>query len=157
MRVCKRALSRFVRRALVMGCCAGVSVLAAAEEPAGLVKVASGAVRIERAGTELPVTPGTPVEAADVVITGADGRCGITFRDNSLLSLGPDSRLVVERFQFDSTTHEGGFDSLLQQGRLAVVSGKLAKHGKDQMKVRTPSSILGVRGTEFVVEAAARP
>ncbi len=34
-------------------------------------------------------------------------------------------------------------------------SGKLAKHGKDQMKIRTPSSILGVRGTEFVVEAAA--
>ncbi|MGE3772318.1 MAG: FecR domain-containing protein [Gammaproteobacteria bacterium] len=134
-------------------CVSGAAVRA--DEPAGIVKVASGAVAIERAGAQLGVSAGTPVQPADIVVTGADGRCGITFRDNSLLSLGPNSRLVVDTFRFDSTTHEGGFDSTLKQGRLAVVSGKLAKHGKDQMKIRTPSSILGVRGTEFVVEAAA--
>ena len=129
---------------------------AAAEEPAGMVKIVSGQVAIERAGTQLGVVAGTPVQPADTIVTGADGRCGITFRDNSLLSLGPNSRLVIDSFRFDSTTHAGGFDSTLKQGKLAVVSGKLAKHGKDQMKIRTPSSILGVRGTEFVVEAVAR-
>lgn len=136
--------------------CCVLSMAAGADEPAGIVKIASGEVSIERAGARLGVTPGTPVQPADTVVTGADGRCGITFRDNSLLSLGPHSRLVVDRFRFDSTTHEGGFDSTLKQGKLAVVSGKLAKHGKDQMKLRTPASILGVRGTEFVVEAAPR-
>jgi len=129
---------------------------AAAAEPAGIVKVASGQVAIERAGTRLDAVAGAPIHPADTVVTGTDGRCGITFRDNSLLSLGPNSRLVIDSFRFDSTTHAGGFDSTLKQGKLAVVSGKLAKHGKDQMKIRTPSSILGVRGTEFVVEAVAR-
>jgi len=146
-----RSLGRGVCIALL--CVCGFS--AAADEPAGIVKVAAGQVAIERAGATLAVAPGMPVQAADTVVTGGDGRCGITFRDNSLLSLGPNSRLVVDRFRFDSTTHEGGFDSTLKQGKLAVVSGKLAKHGKDQMRIKTPASILGVRGTEFVVEAAA--
>lgn len=133
------------------------AALAAAppEEAAGIVKVAEGDVSLERAGNRLAVAPGTSVMAADVIVTGSNGRCGVTFRDNSLLSLGPNSRLVVDSFSFDSTTHDGGFESTLKQGKLAVVSGKLAKHGKDQMKIRTPTSLLGVRGTEFVVEAAA--
>ena len=41
--------------------------------------------------------------------------------------------------------------------RLAVISGKIAKHEQDAMKVKTPSSILGVRGTEFVVEVGGKP
>lgn len=132
-----------------------VAVPACAAESAGVVKIAEGAVSIERAGATVAFAPGTLVETADTVVTGADGRCGITFRDNSLLSLGPNGRLVVDSFQFDSTTHDGGFESTLKQGKLAVISGKIAKHAKDAMKVRTPSSILGIRGTEFVVEAAA--
>ena len=144
------------------GIALGVTLFIAAQgagavEAAGIVKIAEGAVSIERAGAQLPVTPGTAVQAADTLVTGENGKCGITFRDNSLLSLGPNSRLVIDSFRFDSTTHDGGFESTLKQGKLAVISGKIAKHARDAMKVRTPSSILGVRGTEFVVEAAAAP
>ena len=138
--------------AILLG--AAVTV-AQAEDPAGIVKVTAGRVTIERAGTQVAAAPGTPILPADTLVTGADGRCGITFRDNSLLSLGPNGRLVVDRYSFDSTTHDGGFESTLKQGKLAVVSGKIAKHAKDAMKIRTPSTILGMRGTEFVVEAAA--
>lgn len=153
MSVCRSPSRRLARTLILALCLPGAA--ARADDAAGIVKIASGEVAIERAGARLGVGAGTPVRPADTVVTGADGRCGITFRDNSLLSLGPNSRLVVDSFRFDSTTHEGGFDATLKKGKLAVVSGKLAKHGKDQMKIRTPSSILGVRGTEFVVEAAA--
>lgn len=152
IRPTRHARRRLLAVLLPLVCSIGV---ARADEAAGIVKIAEGEVSIERAGARIGVTPGLAVQTADTVVTGASGRCGITFRDNSLLSLGPNSRLVVDRFQFDSTTHDGGFDSTLKQGKLAVVSGKIAKHGKDQMKIRTPTSILGVRGTEFVVEAAA--
>lgn len=123
--------------------------------PAGVVKVLSGTVSIERGGTTLVAHPGLAVVEADRIVTGTDGAVGITFDDNTLLSLGPNSSLTLDRFAFDSTTHEGAFESRLQQGRLAVVSGKIAKHSADAMKVRTPSSILGVRGTEFLVEVTA--
>jgi hypothetical protein len=86
-------------------------------------------------------------------VTGTDGSAGITFADNSRLSVGPNSTLAINRFKFDQTTHEGGFDSTLKRGTLSVISGKLAKRSPDAMTVSTPSTILGVRGTEFVVKA----
>ena len=88
----------------------------------------------------------------DKVVTGTDGTVGITFADNSLLSVGPDSRFAIDRFVFDTTTHAGRFDSTLSKGSLAVISGKMVKQSPESMKIRTPSSIMGVRGTEFVVK-----
>ena len=94
------------------------------------------------------------MQAGDVVTTGVDGSVGITFLDNSLLSAGPNSVLAIERYAFNSTTHEGAFESSLRKGTLSVVSGKIAKQSSDAMKVKTPSSILGVRGTEFLVQSS---
>lgn len=129
---------------------ASLPVWASAQE-AGHVKVSKGAVQIERAGQKLPAAVGAAVQAGDVVATGADGAVGITFLDNSLLSAGPNSVLAIDRFAFDSTTHQGAFESSLKKGTLAVVSGKLAKQSPDAMKVTTPAAVLGVRGTEFLV------
>jgi len=131
----------------------GAGTVQAATAPAGMFKRVEGEVRVERGGETLPASIGMPVYAADTVVTGNAGAAGITFDDNTLMSLGPSSRLAIDRFRFNSTTHEGRFDSTLAKGRLAVVSGKIAKHEQDAMKVRTPQSILGVRGTEFIVEA----
>jgi hypothetical protein len=117
----------------------------------GVVKISRGTAAVERAGQRLPAPAGTKVREGDVVVTGADGSIGITFSDNSLLSIGPDSRLVIDRFAFDATTHKGAFQASLERGTLAGVSGKLAKQSPDAMKVRTPAALLGVRGTEFVV------
>lgn len=129
------------------------SVLAAEDAAVGLVKVAEGEVNIEREQVLVAVSVGMTVLQSDVIVTGVDGSIGITFQDNSLLSLGPRSRLAVDTFHFDSTTHEGAFETTLSKGRMAVVSGKIAKHQLDAMKVRTPTALLGVRGTEFIVEA----
>lgn len=126
---------------------------AAADDVAGVFKRVQGVVAVERGKDKLPATVGTELQESDTVVTGSDGSAGITFQDNTLMSLGPSSRLVIDRFSFDTTTHDGSFESTLSKGKLAVVSGKIAKHAQDAMKVRTPSTILGVRGTEFVVEA----
>ena len=120
-------------------------------QEAGHIKVARGGVQVERAGQKAPAAIGAAVQAGDVVTTGADGSVGITFLDNSLLSAGPNSVLAIDRFAFDSTTHQGSFESSLRKGTLAVVSGKLAKQSPEAMKVRTPAAVLGVRGTEFLV------
>jgi hypothetical protein len=119
----------------------------------GQVKVVRGQVTIERAGNALPATVAMRVQTNDVVKTGADGSVGINMADDSLLSLGPNSSLSLERYEFDSTTNHGTFASSLQKGSLAVVSGRIAKQSPEAMSVRTPSAVLGVRGTEFVVSA----
>ena len=143
-------MSRSLAPLLAVALLIGTSTMAGAQE-AGHVKVSKGAVQIDRAGQKVPAAVGTTVQAGDVVSTGTDGSVGITFLDNSLLSAGPNSVLTIDRFVFDSTTHQGSFESSLQKGTLAVVSGKLAKASPDAMKVKTPAAVLGVRGTEFLV------
>jgi len=138
---------------------AAVTAALAAAMPAwandiGQVKTAKGTVHVERDGKSLPASVGMPIRQADTLVTGVDGAVGVTFIDNSLLSTGPNSVLVVDHYNFDSTTHAGRFDASLKKGTLAVVSGKMVKQSPDAMKVRTPAAIMGVRGTEFIVQVA---
>ncbi len=123
-----------------------------AADDAGQIKVANGSVTIERGGQSLAATPGTRVLQSDILRTGANGSVGITMTDNTLLSAGPNSVLVLERYAFNSTTHQGQFDAGLRRGTLSMVSGKLAKQSPEAVRVITPATVLGARGTEFHVK-----
>jgi hypothetical protein len=118
----------------------------------GLIKVSKGNVQIERNGAKVAAPVGASVQASDVIMTGADGSAGITFTDNSLVSVGPNTVFAIDKYRFDSTTHAGEFEGSLKKGRLAAISGKMVKASPESMKIRTPSAIMGVRGTEFVVQ-----
>ncbi len=117
----------------------------------GRIKVATGAVTIQRGGTSMPAEVGARLQQGDALRTGADGSVGITMNDDSVLSAGPNSVLSLDAFTLDPTTSRGRFDASLNRGSLSVVSGRIAKQAPDAMTVRTPTMILGVRGTEFVV------
>jgi hypothetical protein len=128
-------------------------LLAAAAQPAGVVKIAQGQVAIERDGDKQAAVPGLKVHAGDRIVTGADGRIGITLDDNTLLSAGPNAVVVLDRFAFDSTTHAGVLDASVQRGTLAVSTGKIGKQSPETVRFRTPNAILGVRGTSFAIDA----
>ncbi len=117
----------------------------------GVVKVSQGAVQLERDGRAVPATVGMGIRASDTLRTGADGSAGVTFADNSLVSVGPNTVFAIDKYRFDSTTHAGEFEGSLKKGKLAAVSGKMVKQTPESMKIRTPSSVMAVRGTEFVV------
>lgn len=143
-------IATIARMALVMAVFA-LPAMSAMAAGVGMVKMSKGAVFVERGGQRLPAPVGTAIESADVVVTGKDGSAGITFIDNSRMALGPGSTLAIDRFDFDQRTHDGHFDTTLKRGTLSAVSGKLAKHSPKAMTVRTRSTILAVRGTEFLV------
>lgn len=128
------------------------SLSAVASADIGQIKKLSGQVHILRGGQQLNAAAGDGVRQQDTIVTGANGSVGITFIDNSRFSTGPNSHLELSRFRFDTTTHEGEFTAGLKKGTLSVVSGQLAKHSPQQMKVRTPSSLLAVRGTSFLIK-----
>ena len=128
-----------------------VSAASASAQDAGMIKIVRGTAHVEREGKKTPAVVGMKVREADVVSTGADGTMGITFGDSSLLSIGPNSSMSIDRYAFDTTTHQGALETSLKAGTLAAVSGKIAKQSPNSMKVRTPTAVLGVRGTEFVV------
>lgn len=138
-------------RALVFVCLMLTLPLALAAD-AGRVKTSKGTVTIDRAGQRLPATVGMPVQEKDVVSTGADGSVGISFTDNSMLSAGPNSVLILDKYAFDAASGKGALEANLARGTLAAVSGKMVKASPESMKIRTPAAIMGVRGTEFVVK-----
>ena len=139
---------------LVLGLILGaLSLCAAANDYAGVVKTSRGSVAIERAGTQIPVTAGTRVNPGDRIVTGANGYVGLTMRDDTLLTLGPNGFLTLDTYAFDARTHDGNFLASLTKGTLSVVTGLIARRSPDQFNVKTRLSTMGVRGTEFIVEA----
>ncbi len=128
-----------------------VMVTSAYASDIGRIKVSNGEAYISRGGQKLAVAVGTLVQTSDTIVTGADGSVGITFLDNSMLSIGNHSSMNLEQFAFDNTTQAGKFDVALHKGSLMVVAGKLTQHNPDALKIKTPASILAVRGTELAV------
>lgn len=129
---------------------------AAAAETVGKVKKLAGTVTVERAGKQQPVTVGMGVDVADVIRTSADSSVGITTSDNALVSLGPNSELSVTQYAFNPTTHEGKMDAALNRGSLSMVSGKLTRQSPESVRIKTPTAVLAVRGTEFFAEVDAK-
>lgn len=115
------------------------------------VKRVTGTAAIERKKAALPITAGTRLETGDLLTTGKDGRISVTFIDDSRFSVGPGSRIRLTRFDFDDITHQGRSETRVERGALAVVSGQIAHENPKGMTVQTPTSVLGVRGTRFVV------
>ena len=118
----------------------------------GGVKSATGPATVLRAKAPMPARPGLLLRESDVIQTGRNASVGITFIDNSRFAVGPNTNLALSQFEFNGTTHRGRFLTTVNKGRVAIVSGTIAKENKDAMKVRTPVSLLAARGTRFVVE-----
>lgn len=123
-----------------------------AAEVAGTIKNLKGTVTIERAGQKLEGKLNGQLMVADRVMTGEESSVGITLKDNTMLSAGPNSTLNLLQFAFNTTTHAGVLDASVTRGTLAVISGKIAKSNPNAVRFSTPSMTLGVRGTEFVIE-----
>lgn len=142
-----------ITRTLVLGA-AALLVSSPASAEIARVKMASGTASIERNGKLNRAAPGFQLQQGDKLVTGKDGRISLTFLDNTRFAVGPNSRVSVSQFRYDRTRQQGEFVTSVDRGSLAIVSGKIAKSKRDAMKVRTPTSLLGVRGTKFIVQVA---
>jgi hypothetical protein len=141
-----------IKYALILACgCAAVAG-AFAGDAAGVVKTLKGTVQIERAGGRSGAAIGGEVYGSDRIVTGPESSVGITLRDSTQLSAGANTTLDLNKFAFNPTTHDGVLDATVKRGSLAVISGKLAKANPDAVRFSTPTTTLGVRGTEFIIE-----
>lgn len=126
---------------------------ALAQEPvgAGRVKIASGSAFIVRAGMEIPATAGQTVFESDGLRTGADGRLGITLKDNTRVSVGPSSEARLDRYVYAPGENQLAFALKIVRGVAAYVSGQIAKLAPDNVRLETPEAIVGVRGTSLAL------
>ncbi|HEX2448896.1 MAG TPA: FecR family protein [Methyloceanibacter sp.] len=115
----------------------------------GLVnKVENGAQVISVAGATTALI-GTPVHMRDELRTGAGARLQVTFRDNTVLTLGEHASVVVDRYVYEP--ERGAGETVLQatKGAFRFVTGKIKELKDKEIAVSTPVADIGVRGTEF--------
>jgi len=120
--------------------------------PIAQIKKVTGQAAVLRSGERRPANVGDVLLVKDVIETGPGGAIGITFIDNTVFSAGPSSQIALDEFRFDSNDFRGTMLADMRQGTLAVVSGDIARSTPGAMKVKTPTAILGVRGTTFAVQ-----
>ncbi|MEQ8354032.1 MAG: FecR domain-containing protein [Kiloniellaceae bacterium] len=140
--------------ALLIGASSGAVVSGAAQaqqSQVALVKVVDGEVFALRAEQRSALEVGEPIFVEDVLETEA-GSVGLTFKDGSRISIGPNSRVQFTEFEFAPVEGRLSFVIDFFRGTLLYVSGVIAKLSPDAVQLRTPVATVAVRGTRFLAE-----
>lgn len=144
-------------RALWAGLMAAASLAATAQTmvsaaPVGYVKTVTGEAWVSTAGHRAKAVPGTPVMIGSQLKTLANASLGVTFKDNTVMSFGPDTELTVDEYLYAPAQGQLLLGTSLVKGSLNYVSGVIAKLKPEAVTVKTPTGIIGVRGTQFVAK-----
>jgi len=125
-----------------------------AAEPVGRAETVEGSVYAVRVdGTRVDLNQGDPIYQGDTIETSEDGLVGITFADDSTLSLDQDGRMVIDEMVYDPGEQDGSASMFVLQGAMSFVSGSIAKANPDAMSIDTPIATIGIRGTSVLVSA----
>ena len=124
----------------------------AKEQPVGSIKTLNGDVVVFRGEQKLTAAIGMAVFQKDVIQTANSGTVGIIFRDDSIVSLGPDSKLDMKEFVFEPKDEKFSILMKMLKGTFVYISGAIGKLSPESVKLETPSSIIGARGTKMLIE-----
>lgn len=133
---------------------AGAAMLAAVTAPLlagdeiGTTTIIVKKVIGDLAGEVRPLVVKDNVHQDEAIETSVSSASVIVFLDDTKISLGPNTRLKLDRFVFDPDPARGKFVLTAVKGVFRFVSGNLAK---ESYVIRTPTVTIGVRGTEFSV------
>ena len=122
----------------------------AAEAPqVGVVNKVEHEAEIVAANGTTPAAPGAPVHLNDMLRTGPEGRLQVTFRDDSILTLGEKASVSIDRYIFDPDAKVGETVLIAAKGAFRFASGRIKQLKPSAIQVATPLAVIGVRGTEF--------
>ena len=121
-------------------------------ERAGMVKVVQGEVHVANAAGERALHPGDPVAQADTVRTGANSSTSLVLRDGTTLVLGANSRVNLQDFSYNATTQEGNILVSVLRGTMRMLTGLIGKTRPESVNITTPTSTIGILGTDFIVQ-----
>lgn len=118
---------------------------------AAAIKVSKGAVQVTQGERVFPGRLGAKLKEHAIVSTGEDGSVGLLFLDRTVLTMGPNSEVVLTRYQFDPTTYLGAFDVLVNKGTISLQAGDLADSGPSNVTVTTPQAELKGNAKQLMI------
>lgn len=133
--------------------CGFAQAAPADDDHVALFKNVTGSMKIVRASGVVEAAPGVYLYASDKVVSGVESTAGITFKDGTLVTVGPSTEIHIRDYVFAPKEAKYRFDLYLAKGSAIYSSGKIGKVAPDAVKVDTPTATVGVRGTRFIVNA----
>lgn len=124
---------------------------ALAETPVGSIKTLKGTASIIRNKDSVNTVIGSKVYRNDSLRTGPDGSMAMVFKDDTLISIGPNSEVVINEFLFSPAEGKLSIITRLLKGTSAYLSGVIGKLSPESVRFETPVANVGVRGTKFAV------
>lgn len=121
-------------------------------EAAGVVKSVKGHVVISRSGQALEATEGMKILMGDLIRTTETASIGLIFSDDSLVSMGPTSEMVVSEYRFEPVEGKLAFVVRFIRGTIAYLSGQISRLSPQSVRLETPVGIIGVRGTQVLIK-----
>ena len=125
-----------------------LSVLLYAE--IGNVTSQTKAARITRKGDKILTEVNTPVEMRDLIET-LKGRTNIKFVDDTKVSVTEYSKLLIDEFVYNPEKKTGKLSLKAALGTIRYSSGKIAKNSRQNVKIKSPTASVSVRGTDFTM------
>lgn len=125
---------------------------AASDSEVARVKTFTGSASIGRQEKTIPASREEKIFKGDTLRTGADGTLGIIFKDDTCLSLGPGSAVVIDEFLFAPAQGKFALVIRMIKGTAAYLSGVIAKLSPQSIRFETPVATVGIRGTKFLVQ-----
>ena len=116
----------------------------------GQVADQKGNGAIERGRDLVGSGVGTEVQSMDAAVT-TNGTMRIDFIDDTRVDITQHSKLIIDEFVYDPANDIGSLSLKASLGTVRYASGQIAKKYKQNVKIRTPSATIGVRGTDFVM------
>jgi hypothetical protein len=123
---------------------------AASDEPIGNVATLTGSATVTRNNAATPLKPQDDIYLNDVLATSANSTLGVTFNDATTFNLTANARITVDSYIYDDGGKQNAALFDITRGTVAFVAAAVAKTG--DMKISTPTSTLGIRGTTGLVE-----
>ena len=117
-----------------------------------VVKKVTGDVSLKRGDKTVVLKPGSSLKEDDILVTKQNSSIGFIFHDGTMLSLGENSILKINRYIFKPLDKKFTLDVKLNKGQASFQSGKIGKLAPETVKFRVPDGIVGIRGTKFFVE-----
>tara|TARA_B100001057_G_scaffold482520_1_gene558002 strand:- start:5159 stop:6304 length:1146 start_codon:yes stop_codon:yes gene_type:complete len=129
--------------------CSATTAYALAPDAGAIGKIKGSGV-LERNGAVVTGDTGVGVKSMDTAVT-ANGQMQIDFVDETRVDITEHSRLLIDEFVYDPGNNVGKLGLKASLGTMRYASGQIAKKYKQNVKIRTPSATIGVRGTDFVL------
>jgi hypothetical protein len=123
---------------------------ALADTSIGSVKKLNGTATVTRANAAAKVNLGDPVYMGDILKTGPAGSMGVTFKDNTMISIGPNTVYTIDEYVYQPKDQKISFVSRVSKGTLNFVSGNITKIAPNSVKVNSSVGTIGIRGTHFL-------